>query len=1454
MGDEHRINVPKLAADGTNWVVYRDRMAWAMESRALADHLTNQTMPQAYATAGVVNGLDAPTRWALGEAAVKQAIAASVPDSVFMRIRGGTRAMDVWDELRALFEGRTQMIVVDLRRQLQNLKCGDKDNVRTHFDNIANLREQLAAMGTTIPDNEYTSILLSSIPSTYDHNTSAMATTTALTNAALTPNMVIRLITDEYDRRTLKKPKDGQDEALGADAGKKTKKAKKDVECFNCKKRGHMKPDCWAKGGGKEGQGPKKKGQEGAASADQQPEPDIEAWAAIEDVPEEEEIDQQVFESTTRTESELYDSGASCHMSPFRQQFVSYRAIPPRPIMAANKRVFYASGIGDVRIRVPNGQISTPVVLRDTLYAPDIALTVVSISRITKAGFTVSFEGKTCKITSPGGKTIGRIPANGNGLYRVEHMCAAGVTDEVIDIRALHRRMGHVAADTIRALVRTQAISGISLIDDGQPIYCESCEYAKATRKAIKKEREAAPAKTFGEEVHSDVWGPSPLKTIGGRLYYVTFTDDFSRYTQIKLLRSKDETFQAYKDFSAWVLTQHGTKIKKLRSDRGGEFTSGEFDRYLKEQGTERRLTTHDTPQHNGVAESLNRRLLERVRAILHQSSLPKHLWGEAVYFVTWLKNRTSTEALGNVTPYERLYGKKPNLAGVPEWGQRVWVHTDTGSKLDARAVEGHWVGYDKDSTHAHRIYWAGKNSISVERNVRFAPTNITIDTPPIPTNATRTVITAPPAQPPPPPRPPLALPPILPMTQPSRSDDPDLEGEEGEEEEGEGEEDSRDPAPPGQYKSPATSKAKARSSAGEPSYAQPTRTSTRKSKPSERVRQIEAGEGTVDGRPMNSPKGKGGKKSKKGNANAAFIENFADFGVDCAFIAGLTPFVAAAIGDAHDDPTTVKEAQSRSDWPLWQQAMDREMKTLEDAGTWETVLRPTGRNIVGSKWVFRIKRKSDGSIDKYKARLVAQGFTQIHGTDYFETYSPVAKLTSFRAILALAAREDWDIDCFDFNGAYLNGELSKEEDIYMKNPPGYDEDNDTVKHLKKSLYGLKQAGRKWYDTLKRTLADLGFSVSSADPGVFHAYVDNHRTIIAVHVDDCAITSSSGEQMQDFKKKINERHSITDLGPIHWLLGIKVTRDRNARTISLSQESYINTIVKRFNLDNAKPIPSPIIPGISYSTNDGPADETEAARMAKTPYREAIGSLMYASVATRPDISFAVSTLSQFLENPGEMHWEAVKRVFRYLTGTKGHTLTYGGERHELTGYTDADGSGQDHRRAISGFAYLIDGGAISWRSRKQELVALSTAEAEYVAATHAAKEGIWLRRLIGELYDIVIPATTLYCDNQAALTLATTDNFHARTKHIDIRYHFIRYSVEIGAFKLIYCPTNDMVADILTKALPGWKVKGHTAALGLRSACGGVQECAVNPTAWDRAEDPAQEPPRVSARWERES
>ena len=1437
MGEE-KLHLPKLAEDGSNWITYRDRMKWSMKMRGLSDHLTNTATTKSYIDEGDVGGLSPSQHWVKDEIKASWLLDATIPDEVFHKVKDTGNVKEVWEKLKEEFEGKSRSVLVDLGRKFQTTRCGEDDDVRAHFSKLAHLREKLSALGRSVSEDEYVAVLIGSLPSCYDGPIDSLTSSCDVNNVDITPTAVTRAAIREYEKRSLRKENKSQDEAFAA-AEANRNKSKKDVECFNCKKKGHYKSECWAKGGGNEGGGPKKTqdqknksktkdGKDTANVAKAETSSEDESWAVIvevDDAPSEGEpydIQSALTASSalTRSESELYDSGASRHMSPFQHRFTNLRSIPPRPIIAANNRVFYANGLGDLKIDVPNGSSSTAITLKDTLYAPDMTLTVISISKIAGAGYAVSFEGQECKIKNKKGKTIGRIPASTNGLYRVDHPVTAAAAQEQVDILTVHQRLGHISADAIRLLVRTNAVTGLQPIDFSPPFSCDSCEHAKTTRKIIRKHTATPRAKAFGDEVHTDVWGPAPVSTIGGRKYYITFTDDHTRYTQLELLRTKDEAFQAYKTFVAWAETQHGVRIKRLRSDRGGEYTGSDFSKFLNSQGTERRLTTHDTPQHNGVAESLNRRLLERVRAVLHAAELPKSLWGEAIQFIVWLKNRVITRALGTVTPYEQLYGSKPDLGGVPEWGRPVWVHLDSGSKLDGRAEEARWVGFDRDSTHAHRIYWQDKNRVSVERNVRFTSNSVTVHIPlPFPSNPTAT-ITTPPTQVQPTSSTYLPTPPAshVPTSKPSTTSVP-VATDSGEEEMPDEDEAQVEE----QLKTPEQTATPLPPSAPKKPPAPATRRSTREPKPSQKAKDIQAAKTS-----STTPKAKQ-KTTHQWPDDGVFRGIHPDYHSSPStalladdeeeFVFHIThdALIASAIQDADGDPKSLADALKRSDWPLWKAAMDKEIDTLERADTWTTISRPAGKNIVGSKWVFRIKRKSDGSVDKYKARLVARGFTQVYGVDYFDTYSPVAKMASFRTILALAARHDWDIESFDFNGAYLNGTLNDDEEIYMQEPPGYETQGEpSVKRLHKSLYGLKQAGRKWYEALSHALADLGFRASAADPGVFIAKIDNHTLILAIHVDDCILTGSSPKLIADYKDKFNSRYTLTDLGPIHWFLGIKITRNRSARTISLSQTSYIDSILTRFGLSDAKPYGTPMVPAVTYSRNDCPSDATEAARMQKTPYREAIGSLMYASVATRPDITHAVSALSRFLDNPGQIHWEAVKRVFRYLAGTKDFTLIYGREQHDLIGYTDADGASEEHRHAISGYAFLIDGGAVSWYSRKQEIVTLSTAEAEYVAATHASKEAIWLRRLLFELFPLDASPTTLYCDNQAAIKLAIDDNYHARTKHIDIRYHFIRQVVADDTITLIYCPTDEMAADFLTKSLPKWKVQTHACTLGL--------------------------------------
>jgi Reverse transcriptase (RNA-dependent DNA polymerase) len=323
-------------------------------------------------------------------------------------------------------------------------------------------------------------------------------------------------------------------------------------------------------------------------------------------------------------------------------------------------------------------------------------------------------------------------------------------------------------------------------------------------------------------------------------------------------------------------------------------------------------------------------------------------------------------------------------------------------------------------------------------------------------------------------------------------------------------------------------------------------------------------------------------------------------------------------------------------------------------------------------------------------------------------------------------------------------------------------------------------------------------------------------TITAVHVDDCTIAATCIHLIEELKAGLRQHVEVTDLGELHWMLGIEIKCDHEAGTIHLSQRAYIDAILRRYNFANLKPLSTPMDVQVRLSSEQAPASATECAIMRDVPYREAVGTLNWAVLSTCPDIAFAVATMVRFASNPGPVHWEAVKRIFCYLAGMCDLWLSYGESKHTLEGYTDADGSMAEDRRAITGYAFLVDGGAVSWSSKWQEIVSLSTTESKYVTATHGGKEVLWLRSLISEVFGTLQEPTTLFSDNQAAISLMRDHQYHARTKHIDVRYHWIRWVVEQGAIKVIYCPTDDMVADALTKALPSAKVKHFATGLGL--------------------------------------
>jgi hypothetical protein len=491
---------------------------------------------------------------------------------------------------------------------------------------------------------------------------------------------------------------------------------------------------------------------------------------------------------------------------------------------------------------------------------------------------------------------------------------------------------------------------------------------------------------------------------------------------------------------------------------------------------------------------------------------------------------------------------------------------------------------------------------------------------------------------------------------------------------------------------------------------------------------------------------------------------------------------------------------------------MDDEVQSLHDNNTWilRERARINGRRVLRGKWVFKLKRGPDGSIQKYKARWVVRGFEQEEGTDYTDTFAAVVKPMSYKALFAIAAAMDYEIEQMDVKTAFLYGEV--EEDIYVEQPDGFArEGDDMVCQLTKALYGLKQSPRIWYYTLTTFLESLGFEALSTDLSVFV----KDRTFVAIYVDDLLIVGPHKQQIANLKASLSKQFKMTDLGPCHYYLGMTVQRDRPNRRLKLGQTAYIQKLLTDQGMWTCKTAATPM----DTTTKLVPAPATyQASDKGKLQYQRAVGSLMYAMLGTRPDIAFAVSVVSRFSANPDNTHWTAVKRIMRYLRGTVDYQLFYTASLTELKGYTDSDWAGDcDTRRSTSGYVFDIGSGAISWSSKRQSTVSLSTCEAEYIGQTQATREAVWLRRLLEELGQEQLTSTVIYGDNQGAIALAKNPAFHGRSKHIDTQHHYIREKIADKTIELQYTPTDEQVADGLTKALARPSFERFRDAIGLR-------------------------------------
>lgn len=917
---------------------------------------------------------------------------------------------------------------------------------------------------------------------------------------------------------------------------------------------------------------------------------------------------------------------------------------------------------------------------------------------------------------------------------------------------------------------------------------CESCIIGKSHRAIMPRKASAQRVTRCLQLVHSDVCGPMRDPSIvDGTRYLVTFVDHYSRYVTVYPITTKDEVFDRFKEYKAWAERLTGQKIVTLRTDGGGEYTSRAFNAYLREEGIQRQITPPHTPEHNGVAERLNLIIFGAVRSMLHRARLPPSFWAEAARTAVYVRNRCPTRAVKGMTPYEAWTGNKPSIDHLRVFGCLAYVHIDEAAKRTGK-VEGRgypcvFLGYSSEAK-AWRLYNPKANHNKTRwfnsRDVTFledqlvdidgilasthlgegeqgqdvfpeedaAPSSISVATGVVDLDD-------------------HGMPALVPR--PAASDNLDLDIfnlDVGDDPDADVYEDDED------------------------------------------------GFEFLDTLPLS-----GLFPSELRAANRAQQALYAIELVHQQYEESREQqywALSTTVLDS-DEPTTYAEAMASPDAHLWRAAVESEYDSLQRTGTYSLSRLPEGRHAIGCKWVFKIKRHADGSVDRYKARLVAKGFSQKEGLDYKETFAPVAKFASIRTLLALAAHQDYEVHQMDVKTAFLNGDLDVE--LYMKQPEGFvTAGQELVCKLRKSLYGLKQAGRAWFEKINAALVNMDFTPLDPDHCVYVRHQGDEVLYIVLYVDDLLLIGSSLAEIKQLKLDLSNRFEMTDLGEAQYVLGLQLSRDRSALTLSLSQSDYIKRLLVRYGMSDTKPVPTPLAVNVRLSKDDCPSVVPTQPLLVdgKHTYASVVGSIMYAMLGTRPDLAFAIGQLTRFNSNPGLQHVVALKRVLRYLRSSIDFKLVYGATasgssgssgsnqpKLDVFGFCDSDwGASIDDRRSVSGTVFVIAGGAVTWQAQRQKSVALSSVEAEYMAACQAAKDAIWLRSFLTGLGLEATAPTTIFCDSQGAIALAKNPEQHQRSKHIDMRYHFVREQVAGGAIALLYTATSDMAADQLTKPL----------------------------------------------------
>lgn len=969
-----------------------------------------------------------------------------------------------------------------------------------------------------------------------------------------------------------------------------------------------------------------------------------------------------------------------------------------------------------------------------------------------------------------------------------------------------HNRLGHPNYRTVYDMATGSVVEGMPIDLSIEPPKCEPCIMGKQVHNSVPKVREGSKATRRLERVFVDLTGPMPVASRTGNRYLMNLIDDFSSHPWTFALKSKSDAFAKLQDWEREMENRFQVKVGIYVTDNG-ELKSNTMATWCADHGITHHLTAPYTSAQNGRAERLHLTIMNKGRAMRIASNAPEYLWDEFAITASYLSTLTPSVSLKGRTPFEIWHGRRPNISHLREIGCKAFILVETHNpKIRPRSYECVLIGYENNSK-AYRCWHRPTGKIVTSFNVSFierkdavsrplhpgrvlggevsssssvlSPPQITVDTlddnissstpPPSPHLPETPDIDSPQASPPP----------------PRRS--------------------SRIPIPVDHNDTRLRTAVEESAAAGKRLKAQRAE--------SHQQRLPAPDTETSD---LVQALSRMSLRDSKLEASHADTDEEAEVNDSLILEEILAALENPSCGDPvdvqfPDDPKTWKEAMASNEQSSWLAGAHEELHGLKEMNVYKLVPRsavPHGRKILRGRLVCHRKRNKTGEVVRHKVRFVCKGFLQIYGQDYTKTTAPTARLESFRALLHLAAARGWDAQQIDIKTAFLYGLLPEDEVQYMEQPEDFKEEGkeDWVWELLRGLYGMKQAGRIWNQTMHDAMVEWGFSRLSCEWCVYYRNTSAGIILVAVHVDDMLSVSSNCQENERFKQQLQTKWKISDLGDIHFALGIAVERDRNARTVSLSQTALIDRIISQFGQKDSHPVSTPMDSSLKLRRPDprAPLPADHAQYLSSIPYQSLVGSLMYLAIGTRPDIAYAVNRLAGFLNCYRTEHWHAACRVVRYLKGTRNLQLVLGGQAAlQLVGFTDADFANcLDTRRSISGYCFSLGSGAISWSSRRQRIVADSTCYAEYIAAHAASRECMWLRFFLSGIHHPPHGPTPLMIDNNAAMKLAEDQQFHSDAKHIEIKYHALREHVANGNLSLHHVRSADNTADILTKAL----------------------------------------------------